>query len=118
MDLVDAWDLPALRARYAALEAVLDRIDARRGEGQVDPSEALVGRTDLMLRWRALAMTDPRLPDELLPPSWPRRAVRARFVGAYDALGPPAGARVRELVRDGEPRHHRVEDIAGLPVRL
>jgi phenylacetic acid degradation operon negative regulatory protein len=115
-DLVDVWDLPALRARYAGLEAALDRVDARRDAGPVDPTEALVGRTELMLRWRALAMTDPRLPDELLPPSWPRQAARARFVAAYDALGPPAEARVRELAGDGEPRHHRVEDIARLRV--
>jgi phenylacetic acid degradation operon negative regulatory protein len=116
--LVDAWDLPGLRARYTELLAVLDGVAGRLEQGPPDPTEALIVRTDLMRRWRSLAMVDPRLPDELLPVTWPRRVARARFVEAYDALGPPAEARVRELVGAGDdpgedgPRHHRVEEIA------
>lgn len=128
--LVDAWDLAALRRRYDELVAVVDRLAARlapgdgpagsAGEGRahgaagapLGPAEALVARTDLMRRWRALAMSDPRLPDALLPDDWPLATARAGFVAAYDALGPLAEDRVRALVGDDHPRHHRVADIA------
>jgi phenylacetic acid degradation operon negative regulatory protein len=115
---IDAWDLDALRSRYDDLvDAAGDVVD-RAGAGAVGPSEALVARTELMHRWRSLALTDPALPDQLLPDDWPRRPARARFVAAYDALGPAAESRVRELVgddgadREGGPRYHRVGDIA------
>jgi phenylacetic acid degradation operon negative regulatory protein len=129
--LVDAWDLAALRRRYDDLLAVVEGLpgdqaasddgaasDAGGGGGggqaeALSPAEALVARTDLMRRWRALAMSDPRLPDLLLPDDWPLAAARARFVAAYDALGPLAEERVRALVGDDHPRHHRVADIAG-----
>src|SRR5690606_26046193 len=75
---------------------------------------------------RALALTDPQLPDELLPADWPRNTARARVVEAYDALGPLAELRVREqaaaagggadgLDRADGPRHHRADRIAGAP---
>jgi phenylacetic acid degradation operon negative regulatory protein len=115
--LVAAWDLPALRRRYDELLALVDDVAGRLDHGTVAPAEALVARTGLMRRWRSLAMSDPRLPDVLLPPDWPRRAVRDGFVAAYDALGPLAEQRVRELAGDGtdgpddDPRHHRVGDL-------
>ena len=116
--LVEAWDLPALRQRYDEVVTLADRIVDDLAGGDVGPTEALVARTELMRRWRSIAVADPRLPDELLPDDWPCRPARARFEAAYDALGPPAELRVRELVGvdadapDG-PRHHRVRDITG-----
>lgn len=124
--LVDAWDLAALRRRYDALIAVADGLagdqagsdaegggEAERGSRAdvPSPTEALLACTDLMARWRALAMSDPRLPDVLLPDDWPLARARAGFVAAYDALGPLAEQRVRALVGDDHPRHHRVADI-------
>jgi phenylacetic acid degradation operon negative regulatory protein len=125
--MVDAWDLGALRRRYDDVVQLADRIVDRLDGGQVTAGEALVSRTELMARWRALALSDPRLPDELLPADWPCRPARARFEVAYDGLGPLAEARVRELValatpglddagdddEDDGPRHHRVRDLAG-----
>jgi phenylacetic acid degradation operon negative regulatory protein len=125
--LVEAWDLPALRARYDELIGLVEGVADRVAGGCVAPSDALVTRTELMRRWRGLAMSDPRLPDVLLPRDWPCRRARTGFVEAYDALGPLAEQRVRELVGDGlgipdapggppgddGPRHHRVADIAG-----
>jgi phenylacetic acid degradation operon negative regulatory protein len=124
--MVDAWDLRTLRRRYDEVVRLADRIVARLDDGRIAASEALVARTELMGRWRALALSDPRLPDELLPDDWPCRPARARFEAAYDGLGPLAETRVRELValvtpdldagddgRDDGPRHHRVRDIAG-----
>ncbi|HEY8525691.1 MAG TPA: PaaX family transcriptional regulator C-terminal domain-containing protein [Acidimicrobiales bacterium] len=126
VSLVDAWDLPALRRRYDELIALVGGIQERLDGRAIPAAEALVARTELMRRWRALALTDPQLPDELLPADWPRNTARARFVEAYDALGPLAELRVRELVAaagggadglDGAdgPRHHRVDEIAGAP---
>jgi phenylacetic acid degradation operon negative regulatory protein len=128
--MVDAWDLRTLRRRYDEVVLLADRIVDRLDAGRVAATEALVARTELMGRWRALALTDPRLPDDLLPADWPCRPARARFEVAYDGLGPLAESRVRELVtlvipdladgdadvdgeRDDGPRHHRVRDIAG-----
>jgi phenylacetic acid degradation operon negative regulatory protein len=116
--LVDAWDLAALRSRYDEVVGLSAGVAARLDAGAVPPGEALVARTELMRRWRALAMSDPGLPDALLPADWPRPAARAGFVAAYDALGPLAEERVRELAGDGPagaadaPRHHRVAEIA------
>ncbi|HEY8547729.1 MAG TPA: PaaX family transcriptional regulator C-terminal domain-containing protein, partial [Acidimicrobiales bacterium] len=127
--MVDAWDLRSLRRRYDDVVALADRIVDRLDRGQVTTTEALVARTELMRRWRAIALADPRLPDELLPDDWPCRPARARFEVAYDGLGPLAEARVRELVGlvtaglddeesndpDGGPRHHTVRDLATAP---
>jgi phenylacetic acid degradation operon negative regulatory protein len=120
--LTDAWGLPSLRAGYDDLAALVDDVAARLRGGAVPPAEALLARTELMRRWRALAMSDPLLPDALLPADWPRRAVRAGFVAAYDTLGPLAEQRVRQLAGedgtdpDAAPRHHRVADIAEAPL--
>lgn len=119
--LVDAWDLAALKDRYDELIALVDDTAARLADGAVPPADALVARTELMRRWRSLALTDPRLPDVLLPRDWPLRTARSGFVAVYDTLGPLAEVRVRELVGDGDgqpldgPRHHRVGDITGAP---
>lgn len=115
-DLTAAWDVAGLRAGYDALAAVLEPMQRRIDEGSMGAAEALLARTDLLDRWRALVSADPRLPDELLPGDWPRDAVRRAFVRAYDALGPLAEVRVRQLVGErvgpgGQPRHHRVADI-------
>jgi phenylacetic acid degradation operon negative regulatory protein len=119
--LVDAWDLTSLGAGYRALATLARGVSARLDAGTTTPAEALAARTELMRRWRALAMADPRLPDDLLPAGWPVRAARDAFVAAYDALGPPAERRVRDLLAeaagdvapDALPHHHRVADIAG-----
>ena len=124
--MVDAWDLRTLRRRYDEVVRLADRIVDGLDAGRVAASEALVARTELMGRWRSLAVSDPRLPDELLPDDWPCRPARARFEVAYDGLGPLAESRVRELLTlvtpeladtgpdaDDGPRHHRVRDIAG-----
>jgi phenylacetic acid degradation operon negative regulatory protein len=116
VDLLSAWDLDGLRAGYDALVASLARLQARLDDGAVGAAEALVARTQLVVDWRELVATDPRLPDELLPDGWPRRAAHRGFVGAYDALGPLAELRARQLVGDrvgasSQPRHHRAADI-------
>jgi phenylacetic acid degradation operon negative regulatory protein len=115
-DLTAAWDISGLREGYEALAAALEPMQRRIDDGSMGAAEALLARTDLLDRWRDLVSIDPRLPDELLPDDWPRDAVRQAFVRAYDALGPLAELRVRQLVGErvgpgDEPCHHRVADI-------
>ena len=115
VDLLSAWDLAGVRARYDRYLALLDDVDPGIESGDVGSAQSLVTRTELLSGWRNLVTGDPRLPDELLPGDWPRSEARRRFVAAYDALGPLAEARVRQLVAPFEatppPRHHRVADI-------
>jgi phenylacetic acid degradation operon negative regulatory protein len=117
-DLLDAWDLGALRVCYDEFGEVVAAIEARLGEGALPPAEALVARTDLMARWRTLAGADPYLPGVLLPADWPLAGARRRFADAYDALGPLGELRVRQVAEatGGElgrgPRHHRLAELA------
>jgi phenylacetic acid degradation operon negative regulatory protein len=115
VDLRSAWDLDGVRKRYDEFLAGLDAIMPRVDEGSVGSAEALAVRTELLARWRELVTTDPRLPDELMPDDWPRTEARRRFAAAYDALGPLAEARVRQVVAPWPatppPSHHRVDDL-------
>lgn len=114
-DLRSAWDLDHLRARYDTLLGSLAALRERIDRGSLGAAEAFVARTDVLGRWREVVAADPRLPDELLPDDWPRRAARRAFVEAYDGLGPLAELRVLHLVGDrvpaaARPRHHRAAD--------
>jgi phenylacetic acid degradation operon negative regulatory protein len=113
-DLLGAWDLAAVRAGFDDFTARLAGIEPRLDQGVLAPAEALVTRTDLMARWRTLAGADPYLPDALLPGDWPLAGARARFVAAYDGLGPLAELRVRQ-VAEGTcpvPRHHLLAELS------
>ncbi|HEV7762282.1 MAG TPA: PaaX family transcriptional regulator C-terminal domain-containing protein [Acidimicrobiales bacterium] len=113
VDLRSAWNLAALRAGYqdylGTLRDLAPRVDA------MGPAQALVARTEVLVGWRNLVTGDPRLPDELLPADWPLAETRRRFVATYDALGPVAEARVRQLITPyaatPPPRHHTVDDV-------
>jgi phenylacetic acid degradation operon negative regulatory protein len=119
-DPLSAWDLDA---QAAALERFTQRWGVwrkRAEDGGVSPSEALRARTGLITAWRLLMAHDPGLPPQLLPPCWPLVAARAVFVAVYDALGPLAEFRVRQLIalHDAElaelATHHGVADLASL----
>lgn len=115
IDLLSAWDLDRLRRRYEDFTAEVDAHLARIEAGAVGSAEALAVRTTVLARWRELVLSDPGLPDELLPAGWPLVDARRRFVAAYDALGPLAEARVAQLVGlvpgTPPPHHHRVADL-------
>lgn len=115
VDLLGAWDVAGLHARYEAMVADLQRIGARLEDDSISSAEALVVRTRLAARWITLAGRDPRLPDALLPDDWPLREARQRYMAVYDALGPLSELRVRQLVAAHDeaaariPRHHAAE---------
>src|SRR6201996_232413 len=93
-----AWDLSGLRERYEEFNTFAGMLRDQTEAGQISVADALVARTRVMNEWRAFPALDPDLPDELLPPTWPRAAAREMFVACYDLLGPIATRRVRQII--------------------
>ncbi|GAA1558590.1 hypothetical protein GCM10009678_46980 [Actinomadura kijaniata] len=121
---LDAWDLDGIRAEYDAFVAEWESLVERVRDGAVGTAEALRARTGLMDDWIRFPGVDPRLPEELLPADWPRRRAHGVFAELYDALGPLAETRVRQIVARLAPepaplvRHHTHRgpaDAAGPP---
>jgi phenylacetic acid degradation operon negative regulatory protein len=119
IDPVAVWNLQAVRAGYDALLDHLDRVAPHLRAGTVSPADALVARTDLMAQWLDLVAQDPRLPDGLLPDTWPAARARAQFLEVYDGLGPAAATHVQAIVEPfssevaAAVRPHRLGDLAG-----
>ena len=93
-----AWDLAGLSKRYEEFIAFASLLRDQTEAGEITPMDALVARTRVMDEWRAFPAMDPDLPDELLPPAWPRAAARELFIACYDLLGPLAARRVRQII--------------------
>ncbi len=93
-----AWDLDALRIQYQQLIDMLLPLGKRVKNGMVSPEEALNARTRLIGIWQGFLAMDPDLPDEILPPDWPRAQARQLFIETYDELGPLAQHRVRQIL--------------------
>ena len=88
-----AWDLAAAAALYESFHSELESVGT-----PATAAEALAERSSLMLTWQGFRGVDVGLPVELLPPAWPRFAVRRLLAARYDALGPPAEQRMRQHV--------------------
>jgi phenylacetic acid degradation operon negative regulatory protein len=93
-----AWDLAGLRDRYQEFIEFAGLLRDQTVAGEISTADALVARTRVMNEWRAFPAMDPDLPDELLPPAWPRAAARHLFITCYDLLGPLAARRVRQII--------------------
>jgi phenylacetic acid degradation operon negative regulatory protein len=93
-----AWDLAGLRDRYQEFTEFAGLLRDQTVAGEISTADALVARTRVMNEWRAFPAMDPDLPDELLPPAWPRAAARDLFITCYDLLGPLAARRVRQII--------------------
>lgn len=98
-----AYDLEALGAAYRDFVAVHAGLRSEVRAGKVSPARALVARATLMDAWRTFADTDPDLPQELLPASWPRAQARETFLEVHTALGPLAQERLVELMTPSWP---------------
>jgi phenylacetic acid degradation operon negative regulatory protein len=88
-----AWDLAAAAALYDSFRSELEAVPA-----PASPAVALAERSKLMLTWQGFRGVDAGLPIELLPPAWPRFAVRRLLAVRYDELGPLAEERIRQHV--------------------
>jgi phenylacetic acid degradation operon negative regulatory protein len=62
------------------------------------PPRRSVSRTRATYRWFVFAVTDPDLPQTLLPNRWPRAAAHDLFVALVDGLANLAVERVRDIV--------------------
>jgi len=117
---LSAWDIDSLRESYMQFVdrfgPLLDRIDA----GDVGLAEALVERTRVMDVWRQFPNLDPELPEDVLGEAWPRDDARAIFARVYDALGPLAEMRFRQVLAEhdqllAERACHRTTASEGAP---
>jgi phenylacetic acid degradation operon negative regulatory protein len=95
---ITAWDLEHIRKMYEGFVEEYEPLLERVRQGGVNASEALIARTALMDTWRNFPNLDPELPDQLLPPGWPRQQARAIFAEVYNGLGPLAEMRVKQVV--------------------
>jgi phenylacetic acid degradation operon negative regulatory protein len=98
-----AWDLDDARAEYQLFIKRHTPVVKRLRAGRVVPTEALVERFSALDDWLAISLSDPELPDVLLPPKWPRDEARAVMVEVYDQLGKLAAQRVREVLAETVP---------------
>jgi phenylacetic acid degradation operon negative regulatory protein len=115
--LISAWDLDEIRRAYEQFLTHTDPLLRRVGGGDVGSAEALIARTRLMDVWRTFPSLDPDLPEEVLPADWPRRQARAIFGELYDALGPIAEDRVRQVLANFDAKlaplvaHHTTAEL-------
>jgi phenylacetic acid degradation operon negative regulatory protein len=98
LEVASAWNLDELGQSYAEFITQFRPVLRRLGSGNIGPTEALVSRTRANYRWFVFAVTDPDLPEALLPGRWPRSAAHDLFVALVDGLAAPAVERVREIV--------------------
>ena len=61
---------------------------------------ALVERTRVMDVWRQFPNLDPELPEDVLGDAWPRHEAREIFARVYDALGPLAEMRFKQVLAE------------------
>lgn len=101
-----AWDLDALRARYAAF--ISRFAPARDRAPRMEQAEALLTRTAVIDIWRSFLSLDPELPAELLPRGWPLPEAAGVFRAVYDLLGPPATGQVRQVLARQDPAAARL----------
>lgn len=96
--VASAWNLDDLGASYAEFIRTFRPVLRRLRSGQIGSTEALVSRTRANYRWFVFAVTDPDLPEALLPKRWPRAAAHDLFVDLADGLAALAVDRVRQIV--------------------
>jgi len=68
-----AWDLDSLRSRYDAFCAEFENREPR------DPALVFTAWIDIYTQWRHFPLSDPELPDSLLPRDWPRHRAHQLF---------------------------------------
>jgi len=84
--LADAWPLEALAARMRRFIGRFEGLEV----SDLAPAAVLGLRLLLVHAFRDVALRDPLLPAELLPPGWPGRDARVLFARLYRALSPVA----------------------------
>ena len=107
---IDAWDLDEIDRMYSDFVTAYGGLRKRIRDGGVTATQALLARTRIIDSWRSFPGRDPDLPSELLPERWPRAEAHEIFVEVYDALGPLAAIRVRQILGNIAPE---LADLVG-----
>ena len=103
LSVASAWNLTVLGNSYSEFIRTFRPVKRRLASGRIGSTEALVSRTRANYRWFVFAVTDPDLPNALLPARWPRAAAHDLFVALVDGLASLAVERVREIVSNYDP---------------
>ena len=103
LQALSAWDLQALREKYAAFEAEFSPVLADARRGALTATQALVSRTNVMDEWRTFIGLEPELPSELLPGDWPRGRLHDLAFELHDSLAPIAQARCEQIIAKHAP---------------
>lgn len=113
LSISSAWNLDELGASYDEFIATFRPVLRRLESGRISPTEALVARTRANYRWFVFAVTDPDLPEALLPRRWPRVAAHDLFAALVDGLALLAVERVREIISPYDPQLGRLVKLGG-----
>ncbi len=114
LSVASAWNLGELGESYDEFIATFRPVLRRLESGRISTTEALVARTRATYRWFVFAVTDPDLPESLLPRRWPRAAAHDLFVALVDGLALLAVERVREIISNYDPELGRLVKL-GVP---
>jgi phenylacetic acid degradation operon negative regulatory protein len=91
--VADAWDLGDVAERYREFTSLFGRLRPK------SPEAAFRAQTELVHTWRKFPFLDPDLPQEMLPPRWPRARAHKVFAGRHDEWGAPAQEYFKSLER-------------------
>lgn len=93
-----AWDLSALHTQYLQFIDEFQSVGLDMQAQVLTPAEAFKARARAIDAWRDFPGLDPDLPDELLPPDWPRSRARQLFLALYNGLGSLAQIHVQQII--------------------
>jgi phenylacetic acid degradation operon negative regulatory protein len=97
-----AWNVDELVGRYEQFLIEFDQYRTKRARSRLDDRAAFIVRTRLVHEFRAFALIDPDLPDELMPRAGPRKAAAELFHTIYEGLA-EAAQRHFDAVTSGPP---------------
>ena len=97
----DRWRLPQLAARYRRFVRDFEPFETLPAK-RTDPWHCYVVRTMLIHEYRRILLTDPDLPDALLPADWPGRAAARLARSLYLRLADATTAFVAQRFVDAD----------------
>ena len=97
--VADAWDLGDVADRYREFISRFGRLRPK------SPEAAFRAQTEIVHTWRKFPFLDPDLPQEMLPPRWPRTRAHEVFAGRHDEWRSAARRSTSDRSSDRFPRH-------------
>lgn len=95
---IHAWDIEGIAEQYETFSRRWEPLLPRISSGAITGADAVSARTEVMDTYRRFPSLDPLLPDELMPPDWPRGRARELFVAVYDGVAEPAEEHMRAVI--------------------